>query len=797
MNSSSQRKASNNSKPRSFNRMIGVVGFIAILMAVFTLQTNLKASTQGPQKPIDTQDIELIPNEQIDRETLAEVLSAGKEMMLESLQTRAKVAKGQTSIIEPEPLAIPAGIKTNRVTFVASDFSTNITAFADTNNDLTPDATEIFGQALDPSTDFFTSFVSSSKTGTFYGGISSVDGPQRGKATVLIYKDPSNTYKANRVGSFAAGSGTPTAMALINSPKGDILLVYTHFFGGDFFDGGDSDVVRLTAYLPNADGVADGSQMMNIPLPSFANGSPANATLGGMTADSKGNVYVSIATTGAGGTSGAIVALRDTNNDLLPDSPVVFAAGGQQDLNPITSTSLAVRPNPGGGNQLFTYSFNALFRNGVTQIARYIDANGDLMADGPAVQYLAIPTQFAAVVGAIDGGASGLETSHLDVGDNQVYFTFVTRGPSSLTASGLATSKEKTDGTGDTPTKILDAPREGTNGAFAFYSIVSGVPNNIPSGDAVAPTIKVNAPNGGEMVSGGTQLAISFTSSDDVGVMSHDINLSTDGGATFSVPVASGLAGNVQTFSFPVPPALDTQRARIQVIAKDAAGNMASDASDANFTIVRGAGGDTAAPTVTISSPKSGDSLNGNSMAMINFSATDNVAVSTINVAFAADGTNFNTPLANGLPGSATSFTFRVPAISSTTAAIRVEAVDSSGNRGNAVVNQLRVVTDTTAPTVTVTSPSASTKKLTGNTAFMVTFTSTDNVGVASHDIQIAIDGTNFTTLASGLPGTATSAMVTIPNMKAKGSIIRVIARDAAGNMGSGNSAPFKIKAKK
>ncbi|KAF0245076.1 MAG: hypothetical protein FD167_3575, partial [bacterium] len=164
---------------------------------------------------------------------------------------------------------------------------------------------------------------------------------------------------------------------------------------------------------------------------------------------------------------------------------------------------------------------------------------------------------------------------------------------------------------------------------------------------------------------------------------------------------------------------------------------------------------------------------------------------------FSTDGNTFNTTLASGLPGTATSFTFRVPAINSTTAAIRVEALDTSNNKAVATVGQLRVVTDTTAPTVTVTSPSASTKKINGNTSFMVTFTSQDNVGVASHDIQIALDGTTFTTLASGLPGTATSAMVTIPNMKTKASIIRVIARDAAGNMGSGNSTAFKIKPKK
>ncbi|MBI4854539.1 MAG: Ig-like domain-containing protein [Acidobacteria bacterium] len=798
MNSLSLKKLSGNPKTRPYNKIVGLIGFIAILISVFTLQTNLKAFSQGPEKedPILSDNLDIIPLDQIDREALDEMRAIGKEIRSNRLKSKANKAKGSNSIIEPEPTAIPAGIKLNRVTFVASDTSTNITAFADTNDDLTPEATEIFGKAADPQTDFFTSFTISKKTNTFYGGVNSIDGPLRGKSTILVFKDPSGTFKGNQIASFAGGAGSTTALSVINSPKGDILLAYTHFFSAGFLDGTDSDTVRLTAYLPNADGIADGSQMMNIPLPTLTSGATLNFTFGGMTTDNKGNVYLSIGRSD-NGLLGFIIALRDTNGDLIPDAAVTFAAGSADDSNPITSTSLAIRPMAGGGNQLFTYSINNVFRNGVLQIAKYTDANGDLMADGPPVTYLAIPASFRQVLFDSDGGASGLESTHMDVGDGQVFFTFIAVTGNSITASGLATSKEKPDGTGDAPVKLLDAPREGQNGGFAIYSIVAGVPNNFPAGDSTPPMVKVNSPNGGEMVNGGSQLAISFTSSDDVGVTSHDINLSTDGGTTFPVVVASGLAGNVQTFNFPVPPAFDSQMARIRVVAKDAAGNMANDASDANFTIVKATTGDTMPPTVSITAPKSGDSLNGNSMATISFSATDNVGVMSVNIAFSADGNNFNTPLANGLPGSANSFNFRVPAISSTTAAIRVEAVDAAGNRGNSVVNQLKVVTDTTAPTVMVTSPSASTKKINGNTQFNVTFTSSDNVAVASHDIQIALDGTNFTTLASGLPGTATSAMVTIPNMKTKASIIRVIARDAAGNMGSGNSTPFKIKPKK
>lgn len=313
--------------------------------------------------------------------------------------------------------------------------------------------------------------------------------------------------------------------------------------------------------------------------------------------------------------------------------------------------------------------------------------------------------------------------------------------------------------------------------------------------DNIPPTVTVIAPNGREMAQAGNQFTINWQSTDNTGVIQHDINLSTNGGRTFSTTIVTGLAGNAQQFVWSVPN-LATNQARIQVIARDAMGNSGMDISDADFTIIRSNSGDNTPPTVTITAPKPGDILNGNAMATINFSGTDNVAVTSYNIFFAMDGNSFNTTLATGLSGSTTSFNFKVPAINSNVAAIRVEALDAAGNRGTATVSQLNVITDTTQPTVTVTSPKNK-DKLVGGKAFNVTFTSQDNVAIVSHDIQISLDGTNFTPLATGLPGNITSAMVTIPNTKTKMAMIRVIAKDAAGNMGSAVSGKFKIKVKK
>src|SRR5262249_46287394 len=72
--------------------------------------------------------------------------------------------------------------------------------------------------------------------------------------------------------------------------------------------------------------------------------------------------------------------------------------------------------------------------------------------------------------------------------------------------------------------------------------------------------------------------------SDNVGVVSHALALSLDGGTTFNA-FASGVPGTAQSFSFVLPASLDSTMARVRVTASDAAGNSASDISDADFTI--------------------------------------------------------------------------------------------------------------------------------------------------------------------------------------------------------------------
>jgi YD repeat-containing protein len=98
--------------------------------------------------------------------------------------------------------------------------------------------------------------------------------------------------------------------------------------------------------------------------------------------------------------------------------------------------------------------------------------------------------------------------------------------------------------------------------------------------DTEPPVVTLLKPTGGEVIAGNTIYSIQWQSDDNVGVASHDIALSTDGGQTFATAIASGLAGNTQSYNWFVPPDIAPSRsAVIRVTATDGAGNAQSASS--------------------------------------------------------------------------------------------------------------------------------------------------------------------------------------------------------------------------
>jgi hypothetical protein len=138
--------------------------------------------------------------------------------------------------------------------------------------------------------------------------------------------------------------------------------------------------------------------------------------------------------------------------------------------------------------------------------------------------------------------------------------------------------------TGGTLTQVDDS------GPFAVcYVAVDIPPLSSPAvtvmleTDSTSPEVTLLSPGGGEVWDIGSTHDITWTATDNIGVTTIDILLSTDGGSSYPTTIATG-ESNDGTYSWTVPSSPTTE-ARIKVIAYDAATNSGEDVSDADFEI--------------------------------------------------------------------------------------------------------------------------------------------------------------------------------------------------------------------
>ncbi|MFY9224201.1 MAG: hypothetical protein WAQ98_16135 [Blastocatellia bacterium] len=210
-----------------------------------------------------------------------------------------------------------------------------------------------------------------------------------------------------------------------------------------------------------------------------------------------------------------------------------------------------------------------------------------------------------------------------------------------------------------------------------------GILRSLP-GDIDAPTVNFTSPNGGETFSSGSNLAINWVSSDNVGVTGQDLSLSIDGGQTFPITLASGLAASTQSFNFPIPQSLSTTQARLRLVVRDMAGNVGQAVTASNFTIAQAV--DNIAPTITISQPTTNSNLVAGGPIQVNWASTDNRAVVSqalflsLNggqsfTQVASFGANDSSFVINNVAGLNLDFT-------TPQAIVRITATDQAGNTG-------------------------------------------------------------------------------------------------------------------
>jgi hypothetical protein len=335
-------------------------------------------------------------------------------------------------------------------------------------------------------------------------------------------------------------------------------------------------------------------------------------------------------------------------------------------------------------------------------------------------------------------------------------------------------------------------------GVLAFETTLSG--GATPPPDTTSPTVSLLDPSGGETVTGGTTYTIRWTSSDDVGVTSQDVQVSINAGAF--QPIASNLSGSVQAANWTTPTVLAPTSALVKVIARDAAGNAGEGLPGAPMTLVPPP--DTTAPQVSVTAPAGGETVTGGTTFTIRWSSSDNVGVTSHEVQVSLGGGSYQT-IASNLSGATTSFAWTTPAVSaSTSALVKVIARDAAGNVGSGTAASAMTLApgssppppDTTPPSVTVLSPNGGERYVSG-TVVTISWASSDagGSGLVRHDVYLSLQGGAWTPIATGLSGSATEVAWTVPDVtRTASAAIRVVATDGAGNSSADESdGGFKI----
>jgi subtilisin family serine protease len=247
-------------------------------------------------------------------------------------------------------------------------------------------------------------------------------------------------------------------------------------------------------------------------------------------------------------------------------------------------------------------------------------------------------------------------------------------------------------------------------------------------------------------------------------------------GTSFSCPVTSGVVALMASAN---PQLSNTQLVELVIKNSDDIGAAGYDvyygygrvnAFRATATARNTATADVTVPLVTISSPTNGSTISG--ATNVNVSATDNVGVSRIELY--VDGTLFGQAA-----GALATFSLNTLNYVDGTHTVQARAYDAANNVGITSISvaiRNSFVTDQSAPTVTITSPTDG-SRITSR-ALKIYVSGSDNVAITK--LEVYLDGKLFGT------STASSATFNWNTMKATvGSHkLQAFGYDAAGNVG-------------
>lgn len=307
------------------------------------------------------------------------------------------------------------------------------------------------------------------------------------------------------------------------------------------------------------------------------------------------------------------------------------------------------------------------------------------------------------------------------------------------------------------------------------------------SGDISQPTVQMAPPSTWLTRTGPVGYVVNY--SDDVGVTAitltpADVTLHRTGTADGVITIAGeGLAARTVT----VTSITGTGTLGVSVAAgtaRDAAGNTApAIGPSASFTV------DNTIPTISIGAPSVSSTKAGPVTYTISYGGADAVTLTTANITLNKTGT------ANGVVGvSGTGLSSRTVTISSVTGSgtlgISVAAAtasDAAGNAAPAAGPSETFAIDNTAPTVSISAPSAAYAS-SGPVTYTITYGGADSITLSSANVTLNATGTAAGAVAVSGSGNTTRT-VTISSITGNGSLGISIAAGTATDI-AGNIAP-------
>ncbi|MFH0777524.1 MAG: LamG-like jellyroll fold domain-containing protein [Candidatus Eisenbacteria bacterium] len=302
-----------------------------------------------------------------------------------------------------------------------------------------------------------------------------------------------------------------------------------------------------------------------------------------------------------------------------------------------------------------------------------------------------------------------------------------------------------------------------------------------------APIVTVLAPNGGESYQVSSSVSIQWEAWDPDGIDMVMIRLSTDGGTTY--PTIIDVVSDPPPYLWTAPSRPKSQ-CKIRVTAYDPSTFSGSDVSDQTFQII-----DDVEPSVTVVSPNGAEWLEIDDEFEIEWVATDNGVVDSVNIYLSTDGGltwpyTIATSEAND-----SSFTWDVLALPGTLNRIRVAAYDGGLNAGEDVSDSDFTIGESVPPVVTVVTPNGGERLYVGG-EYEITWVATDNQFVDSIGIFYSTDGgATFPYAVAAEEENDSTYTWAVPNTPSHNCLVRIVAHDSSLNSSADTSdAVFSIQ---